>query len=99
RYIAGIGTTAIAGMLILSEIGVSIAPILGAAGVVGVAIGFGAQSLVKDYFTGLFLLLENQVRQGDVVEVAGKSGAIEAITLRYIRLRDYEGSVHYIPNG
>jgi small conductance mechanosensitive channel len=67
--------------------------------VLGIAIGFGAQSLVKDYFTGFFLLLENQVRQGDVVEVAGKGGLVEEMTLRYIRLRDYEGSVHYIPNG
>ena len=69
------------------------------AGVLGIAIGFGAQSLVKDYFIGLFLLLEDQVRQGDVVEIAGKSGLVEEMTLRYIRLRDYEGSVHYVPNG
>ncbi|MDP1899694.1 MAG: mechanosensitive ion channel family protein, partial [Rubrivivax sp.] len=56
-------------------------------------------SLVKDYFTGFFLLLENQVHQGDVVEVAGLGGLVEEVTLRYIRLRDYEGSVHFIPNG
>ncbi len=99
RYIATVLITLIAAMLVLSEVGISIAPILAAAGVLGIAIGFGAQSLVKDYFTGLFLLLENQVRQGDVVEVAGKGGLVEEMTLRYIRLRDYEGSVHYIPNG
>ncbi len=99
RYIATVLITLIAIMLVLSEVGISIAPILAAAGVLGIAIGFGAQSLVKDYFTGLFLLLENQVRQGDVVEVAGKGGLVEEMTLRYIRLRDYEGSVHYIPNG
>jgi small conductance mechanosensitive channel len=86
-------------MLVLSEIGISIAPILAAAGVVGLAVGFGAQSLVKDFFTGFFLLLENQVRQGDVVEVAGKSGCVEEVTLRYIRMRDYEGNVHFVPNG
>jgi small conductance mechanosensitive channel len=99
RYIATVLITLITIMLVLSEMGISIAPILAAAGVLGIAIGFGAQSLVKDYFTGLFLLLENQVRQGDVVEVAGKGGLVEEMTLRYIRLRDYEGSVHYIPNG
>ncbi len=99
RYIATVIITLITAMLVLSEVGISIAPILAAAGVLGIAIGFGAQSLVKDYFTGLFLLLENQVRQGDVVEVAGKGGLVEEMTLRYIRLRDYEGSVHYIPNG
>ncbi|MES2370613.1 MAG: mechanosensitive ion channel family protein [Pseudomonadota bacterium] len=99
RYIILVVVTLVAAMLILSEVGISIAPILAAAGVLGIAIGFGAQSLVKDYFTGLFLLLENQIRQGDVVEVAGKGGLVEEMTLRYIRLRDYEGSVHYIPNG
>jgi small conductance mechanosensitive channel len=99
RYIAAVLITLVAAMLVLSEVGISIAPILAAAGVLGIAIGFGAQSLVKDYFTGFFLLLENQVRQGDVVEVAGKGGLVEEMTLRYIRLRDYEGSVHYIPNG
>ncbi len=99
RYIVTVLITLIAIMLVLSEVGISIAPMLAAAGVLGIALGFGAQSLVKDYFTGLFLLLENQVRQGDVVEVAGKGGLVEEMTLRYIRLRDYEGSVHYIPNG
>ena len=99
RYVIAVIITLITGMLVLSEMGISIAPILATAGVLGIAIGFGAQSLVKDYFNGLFLLLENQVRQGDVVEVAGKGGLVEEMTLRYIRLRDYEGSVHYIPNG
>lgn len=99
RYIAAVIITLIAAMLVLSELGISIAPILASAGIVGLAIGFGAQSLVKDYFTGFFLLLENQVRQGDVVEVAGLGGLVEEVTLRYIRLRDYEGSVHFVPNG
>lgn len=99
RYVAAVVITLIAGMLVLAELGISIAPILASAGIVGVAIGFGAQSLVKDYFSGLFLLLENQLHQGDVVEVAGKGGLVEEVTLRYIRLRDYEGNVHYIPNG
>lgn len=99
RYIAAVVITLITVMLVLSELGISIAPILASAGIVGLAVGFGAQSLVKDYFSGLFLLLENQVHQGDVVQVAGLGGLVEEVTLRYIRLRDYEGSVHYIPNG
>jgi moderate conductance mechanosensitive channel len=99
RYVAGIGITGIAGMLILSEIGVSIAPILGAAGVVGIAVGFGAQTLIKDYFTGFFILVENQIRQGDYVEAAGKGGVVEEITLRHLRLRDYDGTVVFIPNN
>ena len=85
--------------MILGELGISIAPILGAAGVAGLAIGFGAQSLVKDFFTGFFLLLENQMRQGDVVEAGGKAGVVEEITLRYVRMRDYDGNVHFVPNG
>ena len=99
RYLATVIVSLIAGMLVLAELGVSVAPILGAAGVVGIAVGFGAQSLVKDYFTGFFILLENQIRQGDVIEIAGKSGLVEELTLRYVRLRDYEGNVHYVPNG
>jgi small conductance mechanosensitive channel len=99
RYVLTVGTWVITALLILGEFGVSIAPILGAAGVVGIAIGFGAQSLVKDYFTGFFLLLENQIRLGDVVNAGGKGGLVEELTLRYLRLRDYEGNVHFIPNG
>ena len=86
-------------MLVLGELGVSLAPILGAAGVVGLAIGFGAQSLVKDYFTGFFILFEDQIRTGDVVTIAKISGAVEDITLRHVRLRDYDGNVHFIPNS
>lgn len=98
-YIASVVISIVAVMLVLSEIGISIAPILATAGVAGIAIGFGAQSLVKDYFTGFVMLIENQIRQGDVVEVAGKAGFVEEVTLRYVRLRDYEGSVHFVPNG
>jgi len=99
RYLVAVIVALIAGMLVLAELGISVAPILGAAGVVGLAVGFGAQSLVKDYFTGFFLLLENQIRQGDVVKVADHAGLVEEITLRYIRLRDYDGNVHFVPNG
>jgi small conductance mechanosensitive channel len=99
RYLAAVVITVIAGAEILHELGVSLAPILGAAGVAGLAVGFGAQSLVKDYFTGFFILLENQLRQGDVAEVAGKAGLVEEVTLRYVRLRDYDGHVHFVPNN
>jgi small conductance mechanosensitive channel len=99
RYLASVVIILVAGMLVLSELGIAIAPILATAGVLGIAVGFGAQSLVRDYFAGLFLLLEDQVRQGDVVEVAGKSGLVEEVTLRYIKLRDYDGNVHFIPGG
>lgn len=99
RYALTVAVTVVAGLLILGEFGISVAPILGAAGVVGIAVGFGAQTLVKDYFTGFFLLLENQIRIGDVVEAGGKAGLVEELTLRYLRLRDYSGNVHYIPNS
>jgi small conductance mechanosensitive channel len=99
RNTAAIVIVIVAGTLVLDELGISVAPILATAGVAGVAIGFGAQSLIKDYFTGFFLLLEDQVRQGDVVEVAGRGGLVEEVTLRYVRLRDMDGHVHYIPNG
>ena len=89
----------VGGMLVLSELGISIAPVLATAGVAGIAIAFGAQSLIKDYFTGFFLLVEDQIRQGDVVEIAGKSGEVEEVTLRYVRLRDGDGYVHFVPNG
>jgi small conductance mechanosensitive channel len=99
RYALTVAVSVVTVLLILGEFGISVAPLLGAAGVAGIAIGFGAQSLVKDYFTGFFLLLENQIRIGDVVEAGGKTGAVEELTLRYLRLRDYSGNVHYVPNG
>jgi moderate conductance mechanosensitive channel len=99
RYIVTTVIMAITVVEILHELGISIAPVLAAAGVVGLAVGFGAQSLVKDYFNGFFLLLENQIRKDDVVEIADKAGLVEEITLRYIKMRDYEGNVHYVPNG
>lgn len=99
RYISSIIITAVAVISILAELGVSVAPLLATAGVAGIAVGFGAQSLVKDYFTGFVMLIENQIRQGDIVEIAGKGGYVEEVTLRYVRLRDYEGAVHYVPNS
>lgn len=99
RYLVSVVVWVVAGMLILSALGISIAPILATAGVAGIAIGFAAQSLVKDYFTGFIMLTENQVRVGDVVNVAGIGGLVEEVTLRYVRLRDYNGNVHFVPNG
>ena len=99
RHLGTVVIVVVAIMLILHQLGISIAPILATAGVAGIAVGFGAQSLVKDYFTGLFLLLEDQIRQGDVVAIAGKDGLVEEVTLRYVRLRDFEGHVHFVPNG
>lgn len=84
---------------ILGELGVQIGPVLAAAGVVGLAVGFGAQQLVQDVISGFFILLEDQIRVGDVVEIAGKSGLVERITLRTVVLRDMAGSVHYVRNG
>lgn len=99
RYVATVIISLIALMLVLSEVGISLAPILGAAGVVGLAVGFGAQSLVKDYFAGFFILFEDQIRKGDVVRIADIGGFVEDVTLRHVRLRDYDGNVHFIPNG
>ena len=99
RYAATILISIVAGTLVLDALGISVAPILATAGVAGVAIGFGAQSLIKDYFAGFFILLEDQIRVGDVVAVVDKSGLVEEVTLRYVRLRDFEGHVHFIPNG
>ena len=99
RAVATVVILIVAGTLILDALGISVAPILATAGVAGVAIGFGAQSLIKDYFSGFFILLEDQIRQGDVIEVAGKAGVVEELTLRYVRLRDGDGYVHFVPNG
>lgn len=90
---------AIALVTILGELGIAIGPILTAAGVIGVAIGFGSQQLVQDVISGFFILLEDQIRVGDVVNVAGKGGLVERVTLRMTVLRDLSGSVHYVRNG
>lgn len=99
HYLLSLSTLGVATLLVMGEIGISLAPILGAAGIVGIAVGFGAQTLVKDYVGGLLLLVENQIRVGDMIEVSGKTGIVEEVSLRFIRLRDYGGNVHFIPNG
>jgi small-conductance mechanosensitive channel len=87
----------VAGMMVLSEIGVNIGPLLAGAGIVGVAIGFGSQTLVRDLITGIFLLLENAMQVGDTVTVSGLTGTVENLSVRIIRLRAGDGSVHLIP--
>jgi len=99
RKLATTAIVALATLTVFNTLGIPIMPFLATAGVAGIAIAFGAQSLVKDIFRGFFLLAGNQIRQGDVVEIAGKSGLVEDITLRYVQLRDYEGNVHFVPNG
>jgi moderate conductance mechanosensitive channel len=99
RHTGHVVIIVVAIMLVLQRLGVSIAPLLATAGVAGIAVGFGAQSLVKDYFSGMFMLLEDQIRQGDVVAIAGREGVVEEVTLRYVRLRDFAGHVHFVPNS
>ena len=87
----------VVGLTALSEIGVNVAPLLAGAGIVGIAIGFGSQKLVQDLITGLFLLLENTVQVGDNVTLSGLSGVVENVSIRTLRLRSGDGSVHIVP--
>lgn len=98
-YVARITIWILAGLMLLKALGIQIGPILAAAGIIGVAVGFGAQTLVEDVISGFFILLEDQVRVGDVVEVSGKSGFVERVNLRMIVLRDLSGNVHYVRNS
>lgn len=86
-------------LMILAELGVMIGPILAAAGILGLALGFGGQYLIRDIITGLFIIIENQYRIGDLVRFDNTSGIVEAITLRKTTLRDVDGSVHHVPHG
>jgi small-conductance mechanosensitive channel len=89
----------IAALMILGQLGLDIGPAVAGLGVVGIAVGFGAQSLVKDYLNGALILIENQFGKGDVIRAAGVAGAVEDFTLRRTTLRDLDGVVHTIPNG
>jgi small conductance mechanosensitive channel len=91
--------SAMAGLMILREFDVDITPVLTGAGIAGLAVGFGAQTLVRDVISGFFLILEDQVRVGDVAVVNGQGGLVEEVNLRTIVLRDEQGSVHIFPNG
>ena len=99
RDVARVFILAVGTMMILSEIGIDLKPLLAAAGLGGLAIGFGAQSLVKDVISGFFILLEDSISVGDIVEVAGVNGVVEEVKLRTITLRDVSGNVHIVPNG
>lgn len=98
----GIGQGAVfvaAALMLLGDFGVRIGPLLAGAGVVGIAVGFGAQTLVRDLLTGIFLLIEDIVAVGDIVRIGDSGGLVEEMTLRTIRLRDFDGTLHVIPYG
>ncbi len=99
RHLAQVILLLFAAITIIGQLGIEIGPILAAAGIVGLAVGFGAQSLVKDVINGFFILMEDQIRVGDVVQIADKSGSVEKVNLKMTVLRDLSGNVHYIPNG
>lgn len=86
-------------MMILRRFGIDVAPIIAGAGIIGLAVGFGAQELVRDFITGFFILLENQVRAGDVAVINGTGGLVESVGLRTVVLRDLAGTVHIVQNG
>jgi small conductance mechanosensitive channel len=89
----------IAGLMVLRAIGLDVGPAIAGLGIVGIAVGFGAQHLVKDYLNGALILVENQFSKGDVIRVAGVSGTVEDFSLRRTTLRDLDGVVHTVPNG
>ncbi len=99
RSTAGIVIGSIVVLLVLDQLGVNIAPFIASAGIVGVAFGFGAQSLVKDFLSGLFMLLEDQYGVGDVVDAGPAQGTVEAVGLRVTKIRDAQGTLWYVPNG
>ena len=99
RQASGVLVWSITIMLVLGEVGMDLKPILAGAGILGLAVGFGAQALVKDVITGFFILLENQLRVGDTVTAAGCTGVVETVNLRTTVLRDVDGRTHIIPNS
>lgn len=99
KYILSVVIMVVAFMMLLKELGIDIGPILAAAGIVGLAVGFGSQQLVQDVISGFFILLEDQIRVGDVVTLGDKGGIVEKVNLRMTILRDLAGNVHFIRNG
>ncbi len=97
--VIGVVVMIIAAMMILKEFGIDIGPVLAGAGVLGLAVGFGAQNLVQDVISGFYILMEDQIRVGDVVQIAGKGGLVERVSLRLTVIRDLAGNVHYVRNG
>ncbi len=99
RSIASVVVGTVAAVMVLAEFNVNLAPILASAGIVGLAVGFGAQNLVRDFLSGMFMLLEDQYGVGDIVDVGQASGSVEAVGLRITTLRDGNGTVWYVRNG
>jgi moderate conductance mechanosensitive channel len=99
RSLATVVVWFVASLTVLGEVGIDLAPLIAGAGVAGVAVGFGAQSLVKDFLSGIFMLIEDQYGVGDVVDLGEVTGTVDAVTLRSTRLRDLNGTVWHIPNG
>src|SRR5579885_182515 len=99
RWFLRVLIVAVAAIMLLQQFGLPVGPALTAAGVAGVALGFGAQNMVQDFLAGFFILLEDQIRVGDVVQINDKSGVVEQLNLRMVVLRDYAGNVIYLRNG
>lgn len=98
-WVIAVMTTIIAGMMILQEVGLPIGPMLAGAGILGLAVGFGGQYLIRDYITGLLIIFENQYHIGDHVKLDTTEGTVEDISLRMTTLRDMDGTVHHVPHG
>jgi small-conductance mechanosensitive channel len=99
RSVISFVIVAVAGFMILGQVGINLAPLIAGAGIVGIALGFGSQSLVKDFLAGIFILVEDQFGVGDVVDLGEATGTVEAVSLRTTRLRSIDGTVWHVPNG
>ncbi|MGH9179662.1 MAG: mechanosensitive ion channel family protein, partial [Acidimicrobiales bacterium] len=99
RSISGFAVWTVAVLMVLSELGLNLGPLIAGAGIVGVALGFGAQNLVRDFISGIFMLAEDQYGVGDVIDVGPATGRVEGVSLRTTRLRDLNGTVWHVPNG
>ena len=99
RSLSGFVVWVLAGITILGELGINLGPLVASAGIVGLAVGFGAQSLVKDFLAGIFILIEDQYGVGDIIDAGEATGTVEAVSLRTTRLRDVDGTMWHIPNG
>ncbi|MEO7429756.1 MAG: mechanosensitive ion channel family protein, partial [Acidimicrobiales bacterium] len=99
RSLSGFVVWSLAGITILGELGINLGPLVASAGIAGLAIGFGAQSLVKDFLAGMFILIEDQYGVGDIIDAGEATGTVEAVTLRSTRVRDVNGTMWHIPNG
>ena len=99
RSISAVAIWAVAGLMIMAELGLNLGPLIAGAGIVGIALGFGSQNLVRDFVTGVFMLAEDQYGVGDVIDVGPATGRVEGVSLRTTRLRDINGTVWHVPNG